>query len=275
MSHTRFELGFSRHRKVFRLSDAAYRLWSSAIDYCREQRTDGKVEPSDLIAIPRGTAGTWKRSVADELVASGLWHETEQGWQIHDFLVWQDSAIEANRKREAARERMRSVRANNSRTKSEVTPTDHDLSLDPDPSDSASDAREDGESGVFKAESEASDRLKADSLWVFDAWRKLTGHEKSKADRKRLNRIASRIREGFSREQLVEVIKNRVNDPWLMGTTERSTRVYDDIETLFRDTAQVERLIALTSPLKNGKNGSVQSGAAATFDPMTNQSGSA
>lgn len=262
MSHTRFELGFSRHRKVFRLSDAAYRLWSSAIDYCREQRTDGKMEPSDLMAIPRGTAGTWKTSVAAELVTAGLWHTTEHGWQIHDFLVWQDSAIEANRKREAARERMRSVRANNSRTKSEVTPTDHDLSLDLDPSDSDSDAPEAGESGVFKAESSAPERLKADSLWVFDVWRVETGHEKAKADRKRLNRIAARLREGFSKVQLAEAIKNRVNDPWLMGTTERSTRVYDDVDTLLRDTAQVERLIALVVPLVPGKT----NGQTATLD---------
>lgn len=132
MSHSRFELGFTRHRKVFRLSDAAFRLWASAIDYSREQRTDGVIEPADLAAIPRGTAGAWKASVANELVAAGLWHKREGGgWQIHDFLDWQDSSVEANRKREQARERMRRVRANGARTDAQPSPTDRSRSPDP------------------------------------------------------------------------------------------------------------------------------------------------
>lgn len=139
MSHSRFELGFPRHRKVFRLSDAAFRLWASAIDYAREQRTDGVIEQADLAAIPRGTAGTWKPSVAKELVTAGLWHSREGGgWQIHDFLDWQDSSVEANRKREQARERMRRVRANSTRTGDERSPTDRSRSPDPD-SNSGSD----------------------------------------------------------------------------------------------------------------------------------------
>jgi hypothetical protein len=136
LSHSRFELGFTRHRKVFRLGDAAFRLWASAIDYSREQRTDGVIEPADLVAIPRGTAGAWKPAVAAELVAAGLWHKRDGGgWQIHDFLDWQDSSVEANRKREQARERMRRVRANSSRTNAEPSPTDRTRSPDP-PSDS-------------------------------------------------------------------------------------------------------------------------------------------
>ncbi len=140
MSHSRFELGFTRHRKVFRLSDAAFRLWASAIDYAREQRTDGVIEQADLAAIPRGTAGAWKPSVANELVAAGLWHKRpEGGWQIHDFLDWQDSCVEANRKREQARERMRVVRANRKRTYGERSPTDHDPLSDHAPDQAVSD----------------------------------------------------------------------------------------------------------------------------------------
>jgi hypothetical protein len=140
MSHSRFELGFTRHRKVFRLSDAAFRLWASAIDYSREQRTDGVIEPADLVAIPRGTAGSWKPAVAAELVTAGLWHKrVGGGWQIHDFLDWQDSSVEANRKREQARERMRRVRANSTRTNAEPSPTDRTRSPDPPPDSEVSD----------------------------------------------------------------------------------------------------------------------------------------
>jgi hypothetical protein len=134
MSHSRFELGFPRHRKVFRLSDAAYRLWTSAIDYAREQRTNGKIDEADLAAIPRGFGlGSWKVSHAAELVKAGLWEKRPDCWQIHDFLTWQDSADQVNEQRAKARERMRRVReqvrqnepTKFARTSREVTPTDH------------------------------------------------------------------------------------------------------------------------------------------------------
>ncbi len=121
MRHTRFELGFPRHRKVSRLSDAAYRLWSSAIDHAREQRTDGFIEPADLAIIPRGGGQVgWKMSVAKELVTNGNWDEVEGGWQIHGFLTWQDSRAEVDRAREKARERMNVVRGNKSRSSEDV-----------------------------------------------------------------------------------------------------------------------------------------------------------
>ena len=133
MSYSRFALGFSRSRKVSRLSDAAFRLWSSAIDYTREQLTNGFLDEKDLQVIPRGASGgTWKASVVAELVTAGLWIREPNGWQIRQFLDWQDSAEQVRAVRDKARERMRAVRANKSRTSPEVHPTDHILPSDPD-----------------------------------------------------------------------------------------------------------------------------------------------
>jgi hypothetical protein len=121
MRHTRFELGFPRNRKVSRLSDAAFRLWTSAIDHAREQRTDGRIEPGDLLVIPRGGgAVSWKPSVVKELVDAGLWDTEKGGWKIHNFLVWQDSKAQVDRAREQARGRMANVRANRARGSPEV-----------------------------------------------------------------------------------------------------------------------------------------------------------
>ncbi len=148
MRHTRFELGFPRNRKVSRLSDAAFRLWVSAIDHSREQRTDGTLEKSDLAIIPRGAgASGWKPATARELVDAGLWHPTDSGWEIHKFLTWQDSKEHVDRAREQARDRMtrvrsknssassRDVRANFAQTSREVTPTYSDSDSDSDSED--------------------------------------------------------------------------------------------------------------------------------------------
>lgn len=117
MSHTRFALGFPRHRKVFALSDVAFRLWISAMDHARDQGRDGSLEPIDLDLIPRcPPAGKKRDAVVAELVSVGLWDTTSGGWQIHDYLDWQDGSEAVREKRARARERMRAVRANKSRT---------------------------------------------------------------------------------------------------------------------------------------------------------------
>jgi hypothetical protein len=114
VSYSRFAIGFTRNRKVFALSDAAFRLYVSAIDWAREQKTNGVVVDTDLPAIAR-LPKRWG-PVVDELVNQDLWEVTLLGWQIHDFLIWQDSAQQVNEKQARARERMRRVRANSERT---------------------------------------------------------------------------------------------------------------------------------------------------------------
>ncbi|MCC7384736.1 MAG: hypothetical protein IT384_23000 [Deltaproteobacteria bacterium] len=77
---------------------------------------------------------------------------------------------------------------------------------------------------------------------VFAFWQADTGHPKTKLDAKRRRRIKARLAEGFVPEDLEAAIRNRRNDPWLMGTDPKSSRVFDGIETLLRDAAMVERL---------------------------------
>lgn len=120
MSHIRLALTFSRHRKIRSLSDAAFRLWVSSMDLAREQNEDGALEPGDLDLVPRcPPKGRKRNELVQELVSNGLWDIAESGWQIHDFLDWQDSAEVVKKKLTAARERMRAVRANKMRTEGE------------------------------------------------------------------------------------------------------------------------------------------------------------
>lgn len=149
MSHCRFALGVTRHKKVYALSDVAFRLWFSATIHAREQGSDGRIDPIDLDMIPRcPPAGPKRTNAIGELVRNGLWEPVGDGYQIHDYADWQDSASFVRSKREQARERMRRVRANGERTISERSPTVRDgysSVVDPDLRSSEPEGEPEGE----------------------------------------------------------------------------------------------------------------------------------
>lgn len=77
---------------------------------------------------------------------------------------------------------------------------------------------------------------------VFEAWKLDTGHAKAVLDAKRQRRIEARLREGFTEQDLLDALEGRHSDPWLMGTDPKSPRLFDEIDTIYRDAAQVEKL---------------------------------
>ena len=109
--------------------------------------------------------------------------------------------------------------------------------------------------------SEASEAERGKVREVFEFWQQDTGHTGAFFDKKRGNRILARLRENKTVDDLKQAIRNRRNDPHLMGTSVGGDgKVYDGIETLLRDNGQVERLMALTEPLRPRS----RAGAAAT-----------
>lgn len=120
--------GFSRHAKIVSLSDLAFRIWVAAIERADEQLTDGLLRAVDLALLPRMPTNKRARdAVVNELVAAKLWAVVAEGWQIHDFLEWQDSSAIARKKRDEARERMRRLRLAGSQiVRANVTRTEHE-----------------------------------------------------------------------------------------------------------------------------------------------------
>lgn len=95
-----FEFGFTHHRKVRRLSDAAFRLWVTAIDHANEDGSDGAILRVDIDCYPHAPKTAEERDATiKELVDCGLWIPTETGWEVHDFLQWQESAAERKRRK--------------------------------------------------------------------------------------------------------------------------------------------------------------------------------
>lgn len=105
------------------------------------------------------------------------------------------------------------------------------------------------EAEAYTEEDQRSEKDVALVARVFEFWRQDTGHYRTTLDSKRRGRIKARIREGFTYERMTAAIVNRRNDPFLMGQNDTG-RVFDGIETLLRDAAQVERLEELSEPMK-------------------------
>jgi len=94
---------FPSHRKVALLSDRAFRLHVSAICWCAENLTDGRISERELalVAHIRGIKAT-----AKQLEEAGVWDRADDGWEIHDYLDYNPSReqVLADRKKNAERQ---------------------------------------------------------------------------------------------------------------------------------------------------------------------------
>lgn len=98
--HPKLDLIEPRHRL------AAVGLWTLAISWSNRRLTDGHVP----IARIRALGGT--AAIAGRLVEAGLFEKTGNGYRIHDFLEFNDSAADVEAKRAAEREKKRAQRRN-------------------------------------------------------------------------------------------------------------------------------------------------------------------
>jgi hypothetical protein len=118
--------------------------------------------------------------------------------------------------------------------------------LDKGPSSSSSSSSNSDQRSLLSIPAEPEPDATADVQSVFDAWRRIHGHKNSKLDSKRRKRIKYAL-ELFTSSQLESALMGALRDDWLMGRDPKSPRKYDGIETLLRDTAQIERLIELST----------------------------
>jgi hypothetical protein len=96
---------FHGHPKVMELSPAAVGVWTLAGSWCANYLTDGEIK-----------AGVVRRFGADdamiqELVNAGLWIDIGGAYQFKDWDEYQPLKEEVEAERNAARDRMKAVRA--------------------------------------------------------------------------------------------------------------------------------------------------------------------
>jgi hypothetical protein len=125
VTDARFPERWLHDRRLRRLTDHGFRAFTMALVWSVSNKTDGVIEPDDLLLIPDFPPGSEK-----ELVETEAWIEGDDGsWQIMDFADTQLSRSEheaAARARKANRERQarwKAKRADQARSGGNVTET--------------------------------------------------------------------------------------------------------------------------------------------------------
>jgi hypothetical protein len=106
---------FATNLKVLAAGEDAAWLYVCGLLYCSANLTDGVIPTPALRTL---TAKKDARTLARILVREGLWVETSQGWEVHEYLAVQRSKAQIMAQRDAAR-----TRKAKSRTGHTVTPT--------------------------------------------------------------------------------------------------------------------------------------------------------
>ena len=96
---------FHGHPKVMELSPAAVGVWTLAGSWCANYLTDGEIKASIVRRFGADDA------MVSELVEAGLWIDLGGSYQFKDWEEYQPLKEEVMAERNAARERMKAVRA--------------------------------------------------------------------------------------------------------------------------------------------------------------------
>lgn len=94
------------HKKLLKVPPAARWLWVCGLAYCQRLKTDGAIpaEALDTFAVKN------PKPLASSLVDARLWHVDADGYTVHDFLDWNESAEQREAKSEEKGERQRKWR---------------------------------------------------------------------------------------------------------------------------------------------------------------------
>lgn len=98
---------FWSHPKTYGLSATAVALWVRSGCYSGDHLTDGVIQ-RNVLPLVQGTP-----EQAAELVQAGLWIETVEGWQFHDWCQYQPSREKVETKRQKDKERVQAFRDKN------------------------------------------------------------------------------------------------------------------------------------------------------------------
>jgi hypothetical protein len=91
---------FADHRKIERLSDAAFRLHVAGLCMTARMQDDGLVYATKVPRlVPR-----FRKNALQELIDAGIWIPHPDGYEIHDYLDWNLSRAQIEARREKKRE---------------------------------------------------------------------------------------------------------------------------------------------------------------------------
>lgn len=137
MPWARFDDRFPSNRKIRKLSDAAFRLYVSAVCWSGENLTDGFVADDDLMIVSDVRD---PETAAEELVRRELWEQVAGGWLIHDYFDYNPRAAQVKAEREAKSARQQRWRENKRSAEFGISAAVDDANVD-----ASTDASRDGD----------------------------------------------------------------------------------------------------------------------------------
>jgi hypothetical protein len=122
MAWVRIHDGAMQNIKIASLSDAAFRLWVCGLCYCQTALTDGLI-PREAVAQLRAKPAALKELLTTKLPGRApLWEPHEHGYQVHDYLEWNNSRGFVTEKRTTAKQRAADARARKALSTDERAP---------------------------------------------------------------------------------------------------------------------------------------------------------
>jgi len=100
--------------KLLALSDPAFRMWVAGLIFCQANLTDGFIPEHAINSFgvrARGKAPLIRELTSGILGKRPLWQETDGGWEINDFLSWNDSREEVLKQRAKNKHRVDKFRS--------------------------------------------------------------------------------------------------------------------------------------------------------------------
>ena len=100
--------------KLLALSDAAWRMWGGGLIYCQFNLTDGFIPTHAVHTF--GVRARNKEAIAQELCVAVVpgkgpcWHRVKGGFQVHDYLDWNESREQVEKDRAVGRNRLERFR---------------------------------------------------------------------------------------------------------------------------------------------------------------------
>lgn len=111
MPWVRLDENCMEHPKFLALNANAWRLWCEGMTYCQKHLTDGFI-PDAALRQFRYYSPKCRRDLTATLIPGKgpLWHETESGVHVHDYLEWNDGREHVLQARQHARVRLQRLR---------------------------------------------------------------------------------------------------------------------------------------------------------------------
>lgn len=101
----RVEDNFHSHPKVVAAGNTAIGLWLRAGCWSAHHLTDGHI-PQAMLPVLGGTDRDVRR-----LVDAGLWKDSGDGWEFHDWTHYQPTRVQVMARREEERQRLAELRS--------------------------------------------------------------------------------------------------------------------------------------------------------------------